>query len=172
MKIQQSLFVLLLVISVTGIALVAGCKKDTTNSSLCATACGGNTTCDSATHACICATSSGYEGTNCTTEQRAKFFGSFDGTPQCSQGSNSPRTMSITTSTGSVKNIDIHDLYSTYLLTGTVSGNDITIPSQNAGGTAVAGTGTLSTDGHTLTINYSQSIAGYSITCTFVGTKQ
>jgi hypothetical protein len=80
--------------------------------------------------------------------------------------------MSITTSTGSVKNIDIHDLYSNYLLTGTVSGNNITIPSQNAGGTAIAGAGNLSTDGHTLTITYSQSIAGYSITCTFIGTKQ
>ena len=65
---------------------------------------------------------------------------------------------------------------SAWTVYGTVSGNTLTIPSQTPTGSAtvtISGTGTYTSAGLTLAINYTASAAGVgSITCTFTGVKQ
>ncbi|MDJ1468502.1 hypothetical protein [Xanthocytophaga flava] len=109
---------------------------------------------------------------------REKFLGTYDLTETCS---GSPDTYEITVSAGADENeIEIKNFYSPGIdVKATISGNKVTIPSQNFTGqfegepitVTFTGSGTLS--GDKLTIEYSVAIPDLgSDECTAVAIKQ
>jgi len=83
---------------------------------------------------CVCPT--GYEGANCDTKS---FLGSWKGTDVCSSGTYNNITITINTATAAA--------------------NDVIITNPGGFGSSVTVTGTMTTDGKTITIS-SQSVGG------------
>lgn len=103
---------------------------------------------------------------------RDQFLGSFVTTESCVNGA-ANYFLTITATNGVANGITIANLNNSgFSVTATVSGYTITIPSQNAGGSNVSGTGTINTALNTITINYAVVNAGTSNTCTLNGTRQ
>ena len=166
------------------IGLLVACKKEsvTTNTNnvvtikYCDTAHCTNAYCDSTTNSCHCY--SGYEGQNCTTESRAKYYGTYSSNDVCSPSGNYTYTMSISASSNGISNISIANFGNSgasIIVTADINGLNITIPSQiiHPGGAniTVVGSGTLSADNHTLFITYSTSQGSSTFSCTCVATK-
>lgn len=143
-----------------GLALVAftatGCKKDKCKDKNC-----GNGSCVDGS--CVCNT--GYEGSECGTEVRAKFIGQYSGTFSCSGGSPGTVNMSISNSSTGVNKVVMSDGFDNWICS--VSGSSLTIANQTiSGGNTIQGSGQLA--GSILTLNL--NISGTS--CTYTGTKQ
>jgi hypothetical protein len=117
----------------------------------------------------------GYEGADCLTESRAKFFGTYTCRDTCSSGIY-PYTITISGVATDVLKVNITNFgaYGNSIsATGTISGNNITIPSQSLSASVVAsGSGSLSADGHTLTMQYTSVNGGTSTdACTTIAIK-
>ncbi|HMQ77056.1 MAG TPA: hypothetical protein PKE21_13400 [Flavobacteriales bacterium] len=143
-----------------GLALVAftatGCKKDECKDKNC-----GNGSCVDGN--CVCNT--GYEGSECGTQTRAKFIGSYTGTFSCSGGSPGTINMTITNSSAGITSVVMSDGFDNWVCT--VSGSTLNIANQTiSGGNTIQGSGQLV--GNILTLNL--NISG--TTCTYSGTKQ
>lgn len=125
------------------------------------------------TTSCTKTCDAGYEGTDCKTETRAKFLGAFSGTEQCTVG-NDQYTVTVTNSSTDVVKVVLSNVYNqAFTATATVDGSTLTITSQPVGTSgSVSGSGTLSGDAKTLTLNYSISNGTTSNACVFTGTKQ
>ncbi|MBL8012041.1 MAG: hypothetical protein JNJ64_15650 [Flavobacteriales bacterium] len=151
-----------------GLALVAftatGCKKDECKDKNC-----GNGSCVDGS--CVCNT--GYEGSECGTEKRAKFIGSWSGTETCTSG-NYTWTMTSTSSSTGVTAIIFNNFagYSGLNISATVNSNgtSLTIPNQTVSGATVSGSAQLT--GNIMTLTYQISGGGGSDSCTATCTKQ
>ncbi|MCB0794696.1 MAG: hypothetical protein KDB88_08165, partial [Flavobacteriales bacterium] len=136
---------------------LTGCKKDDPCDDV---VCQNGGSCNDGS--CSCAT--GYEGSTCGTEVRAKFIGSYTGNLTCG-GQSGTVNMTITNSSAGVTSVVFNDGVDTWI--GTVSGSSVTIATQTiGGGTTISGSGQLS--GLILTLNINLS----GTTCTYSGTKQ
>ncbi|HNR56049.1 MAG TPA: calcium-binding EGF-like domain-containing protein [Flavobacteriales bacterium] len=148
-----------LLIGLSASLAFTGCKKDE-DDPCDNVVCQNGGTCNSGS--CSCA--SGYEGSTCGTEVRAKFIGQYNGTLSC-PGVNGTVNMTITNSAAGITTIVFNDGADTW--TGTVSGSSVNIPTQTlSGGATISGSGQLA--GLILTLNF--NLAGN--TCTYSGTKQ
>lgn len=103
---------------------------------------------------CECA--AGYEGDSCETLTRAKFNGSWGVVDDCSQSGTASYTVGIASSPTAVEQVLISNFWGVFVndVVATVSGNEITIASQEPDGDDyfVSGSGTLT--GTTITITY------------------
>ena len=106
------------------------------------------------------------------TNPNAAFIGTFAGNTTSNNNSN-PDTVVVSAGNSSTA-VTLLERKSGVVLTGTVAGTTLTIPSQNvsiAGGTyPVSGSGGLS--GNTLTVSSTATIVGVQATSVFTGTKQ
>ncbi len=135
---------------------LGGCKKDPCKDVTCLN--GGS--CDDG----VCACAAGYEGSNCGTETRAKFIGSYSGSFSC-PGGNSTIQLTVTNSSSAATNVVFSDGADTWI--GTVSGSSVNIATQSiSGGTTISGSGQLAGNILTLSLNLSGT------NCTYTGTKQ
>ncbi|MEX1132222.1 MAG: calcium-binding EGF-like domain-containing protein [Flavobacteriales bacterium] len=150
-------FHLALVLALSTITVLSSCKKDDPCDNV---TCQNGGTCNDGS--CACAT--GYEGTTCGTEIRAKFIGTYNGNFSC-PGNNSTVNMTINNSAQGITSVVFSDGFDTWV--GTVSGSSVTIATQTiSGGTTISGSGQLA--GNILTLNLNLS----GTTCTYSGTKQ
>lgn len=104
-----------------------------------------------------CACDAGYEGTDCSTEQRAKFIGvySVTGTVTCpvtGGGTIPTSTLNISNSSSDVSKIVI-DFAGALTVIGTVTGTSLTIESQLVSGFTYTGSGSINGNNITLAIN-------------------
>lgn len=127
---------------------------------------------------CVCNT--GYEGTNCETEQRAKFVGNYTLDENCPSGPVTGWGASISNSGSGVTKVTItgfggFECPDEITVIGTVNGTDVTIDSGQsfcAGTLSItSGSGTMNASGTVLTVTYTYSIGGQSETCTGTYTK-
>jgi hypothetical protein len=147
-----------LILGISTAMVLTSCKKDEDPCDNIVCSNGG--TCNDGS--CSCAT--GYEGSTCGSEVRAKFIGLYNGTIACT-GVSQAGNITITNSAAGITSIVIDDGADTF--TGTVSGSSINIATQTiSGGVTVSGTGQIS--GLVLTLNL--NLGGN--TCTYTGTKQ
>ena len=146
---------------------VSSCKEDET----CTPDNCSNGSCSSG--ACVCNT--GFEGTECETEQRAKFLGLFSFNENCN-GS----TFNYNASIGKGSTVDNVILYDFYALPNTtisakVYGQNITIPQQtivhDGNEYSINGSGSIS--GKVLTLNYTMDTPNKTdLSCSATGQKQ
>ena len=183
MKSTKTLLLVTFLISTLCISLLNSCKKDsssTNNNNItpvkyCDTAHCGNGHCDSVNKSCIC--DPGYEGNNCMTESRSKFYGTYIGILSIN-GSPAADTITITGANTNVQsfimsNIQQHGTsVSAALNTGSTT--DFNISTQPFFGlTQITGSGSLGSDGRSLNIFYNANNGSSQPTsCTFTGTKQ
>jgi hypothetical protein len=144
-----------------------GCKKDPCKDVTCQN--GG--VCNDGT--CQCAT--GYQGTNCETEVRAKFIAVYNAQESSTVWGNSNFEIVISSSANDVSKVIISNFYaSNATVVATVSGNSMTIANQTVnsslGSITVSGSGQLS--GNILTLTYTVSQGSVSDPCTAICTKQ
>jgi len=129
---------------------------------------GGN--CVSGT--CVCA--NGYEGTDCSTKSADKFVGTWNGVDVCSQ--NYTYTATIAESSTEADKILITNFGgfgSSVVVSGTVSGTAFSVPGQVFGTVTISGSGSISSDGLTITINYTANdTQGGNTTCNGTWAKQ
>jgi len=115
--------------------------------------------CNSGT--CTCAT--GYEGTDCSIISRDKFKGTWTVQDNCSMSGTGSYVVTIT-SGSAITDVLITNVWGQFTNStlATVSGNTISIASQQPDndGFAVSGSGTISTDGNTITMNYTVTDTG------------
>ena len=133
--------------------------------------CGDHGTCNDGT--CDC--DAGYEGDSCEIVSRDKFIGgtnnNFLVTDTCAT---TPYNVTITTSATGIDKIIIND-FGVFLCNGdapdviaSVSGDDLTIASQTfcqGNEIIISGSGSISGDAITITVNYDASNGGNSFTC-------
>ncbi len=159
-------FVFALTCTVLAGVLLSGCKKDDPCENV---TCQNGGTCNDGT----CACAAGYEGTNCGTEVRSKFLATYSFLESCAASGNGNGTLIITTSSTGALNV-ILNFGSNLIFNATVSGSQITIPSQtitvNGNALTINGNGQL--NGNILTLNYTVASGGGSDTCTATCTKQ
>jgi hypothetical protein len=169
-KIKFLAFAVMMVLSVASVTYFNSCKKDPCKDVVCNN--GG--TCVDGT--CSCTT--GYEGTNCETKSRDKFIGVFKGAETCTVGTDN---YSVTLTAGSSSDLTIvySNMYNQgFTATANVGGTtSFTIASQtvgtgSGGNVTASGTATISSDGKTLTVNYTIASGSTTNSCTFTGTKQ
>jgi len=132
--------------------------------------CLNGATCDEGD--CNCA--SGFEGDVCQTETRAKFFGSYNVSENCTPGGNFTYQLSIVTSATGPLNIIINNFYGFGAsVSATVSGANITIPNQTVTtqGEALTYSGTGQITGNILTMSYTASQGAASDACSATCTK-
>jgi len=122
-----------------------------------------------------CTCPSGYEGVHCEIFQRDKFIGNYTVTEQCSvSGTVGPYTTTIVAATTNGVTITLNNFgdFSTALaVSGTVNGNNLTIPTQAISTYTISGSGTYSTASNTINLTYTVT-ATNSETCSAVWTKQ
>jgi len=114
----------------------------------------------------------GFEGSDCNTESRSKFFGTWKGLTDC--GSNpGTDTYSITAAPGGADKIFIDELVSCPS-TASVSSSSFTITNDDCNDDdTINGTGSISADGQTLQISWTDDdIHGNHVSCTGTWTKQ
>ncbi len=141
---------------------IGSCKKDPCKDVTCE-----HGTCNDGS--CLCET--GYEGSNCETEQRLAFVGNYNVTETC--GPNSYNfTINILADTENVNELSIHNFGDlNFNITATVDGTSISIVDQSGNGKTVNGSGEL-VDG-VLSISYTlETTSGQSIDCTLTGTLE
>lgn len=101
----------------------------------------------------------------------ARFVGTFSGTETCTSG-NDAYSITITASANEyfILVANLYNAGSTFVVSASVSQNQLTIANQIVEGVTVSGSGTL--NGNALTITYTLSLNGNSDTCTLNATKQ
>lgn len=111
----------------------------------------------------------GYEGSGCSTVSRDKVIGNYWSTNGgCNNGATNSYTAKIS-AIGSTDQIAIYNLSgygSNIYVTGSITGNNITIPSQSVSGATYSGTGVYNASTKKITFNYSISTGSGAITCT------
>jgi len=146
---------------------IVSCKEDET----CTADTCVNGSCSTGT--CIC--SNGYEGSECDTEQRAKFLGLFSFSENC----NGPTfNYAASISKGStVDGVILNDFYAlpNTTITAKVYGQNITIPQQtivhDGNEYSINGSGSIS--GNVLTLNYTMDTPNKTdLSCSATGQKQ
>lgn len=103
---------------------------------------------------CECA--DGYEGTDCSTEQRAKFAGTYtmSGTVSCPiSGDGTITNLPLTISNSSAGVTKVVILFAGTTFTAAISGTSLTLDSQTIQGFDYTGSGSLSGNNLSLTIN-------------------
>ncbi len=121
---------------------------------------------------CICTT--GYEGDVCQTETRAKFFGSYNVSENCTPSGNFNYQMTIVTSAAGPLSVIINNFYGVGAsVTATVSGANITVPNQTVTtqGEALTYSGSGQITGNILTMSYSASQGAATDNCSATCTK-
>lgn len=166
-NIHSSLFRLLYAAITISCLSIISCKEDET----CTPETCSNGSCS--TGICVC--SSGFEGSDCSTEQRAKFLGLFSFNENCN-GS----TFNYNASIGKGSAVDNVILYDFYALPNTtisarVYGQNITIPQQtivhDGNEYSINGSGSIS--GKVLTLNYTMDTPNKTdLSCSATGQKQ
>lgn len=147
--------IMTLVLSIAVIGLAA-CKKDKCKDKNC-----GSGSCVDGN--CVCNT--GYEGSACDVQVRAKFIGLYQGNLACSGFPSFAMNVTITNSSAGITSIVMSDGTDSWV--AVVSGSTLTIANQSlSGGGTIQGSGALA--GNILTLNL--NISG--TTCTYTGTKQ
>lgn len=154
-------------LTVVTLALIS-CKKDP-----CAdVSCLNGGTCNDGT--CTCA--AGYEGTDCSTEQRTKFLGTYTVNEACASG-NYNYTFTSTSSSAGVTRILLNNFAAVdgSTVSATVSGTSLNIAQQNftvsGQNWGIVGSGQL--NGNLLTITYTLTFPDNSTDgCTATCTKQ
>ena len=105
---------------------------------------------------CDCSSATGYEGTDCKTEVRAKFIAGYTVVDGCSASGAATYTINITISSSDVTKVLLSNFWGVFTnsVVATVNGNSLTIASQqpDLDGYIVSGNGTIS--GSTLSLNY------------------
>lgn len=150
---------LALFVGLFGMMSIASCSKDA-----CADVSCGNGTCDNGT--CLC--DAGYEGSNCSTEMRTKFLGTYYGTMTVG-GITQTSAAKITTYNGNVMRVWLDtDLYME--ITGSTS---VSIPTQilNDGNDTYGVSGTGSLNSNSLQLAMTWTTQGQNIAVVFQGTK-
>lgn len=153
-------------LTVVCIAFISCKEEESCNADTCS-----NGNCSSG--ACVC--NSGFEGTECVTEQRAKFLGLYSFSENCN-GS----TFNYNASIGKGATIDGVILYDFYALPNTtinakVYGQNITIAQQTIlhDGNEYSITGSGSINGQVLTLNYTMDTPNKTdLSCAASGQKQ
>ncbi len=134
--------------------------------------CLNNGTCNDGNCACV----TGYEGTDCGTEMRAKFTGTYSisGNVACPVSGNGtiPTGTSITigNSSAGVDKIIINMLGTA--LVATVNGSSLTIATQQVGNMTYTGSGTITNNTLNMTINEFDSTVPETCVYTIAGIKQ
>lgn len=105
---------------------------------------------------CICLT--GYEGTDCGTEEREKFIAIYSASASCSISGSSNYTATISKSTGNVTEVKLSGAWGIFSNTvkATVDGTDITIPDQEPDndGYRISGSGSISANQNIVSVTY------------------
>jgi hypothetical protein len=154
---KHFIYSLAIVIAVLFTVSIFSCQKS------CSGTCQNGGTCKDGS----CSCPNGYSGAQCQTAANAQFVGNYIGNFDV----NSPYTLPVKASLTNPIGITI-DPGSGYLLNATISGSSINIPLQTTLDTVTwSGTGSLSSDGNTITISFNESYAGSSQTDIFTGTK-
>ena len=121
---------------------------------------------------CVCAT--GYEGTDCSIKSADKFVGTWNGVDVCA--STYTYTTTITESSTEADKILINNFGgfgNQYTANATVTGTSFSVPSQVFGSVTIAGSGTISGDGLTITVTYTANDTyGGSTSCNGTWAKQ
>lgn len=114
----------------------------------------------------------GYEGSDCRSEIRTKYLGTYVGSIACPGGTPAASTVMLGASTADILSIVIADGNTRY--TGTLSDSTFTFQGQLQNNGTINGTGTFAPagTGYTLRIVYDSDIYGYNSTCTYTGSKQ
>lgn len=149
-----------------GALALTGCKDECAD-----VVCQNGGTCNEG----ICACATGYEGTECATETRAKFLGTYSAAESCTSGNYPPFTITIVSSSTGVRNVIINNFYGIGLsVSATVSGSSLNIPNQTIteDGVPIAISGSGQLAGNILTMTYTLSSGAESDTCTATCTKQ
>ncbi|MFQ5335084.1 MAG: calcium-binding EGF-like domain-containing protein [Flavobacteriales bacterium] len=109
--------------------------------------CQNGGTCVEDDGSCDCS-GTGYEGTNCETEERAKFLGSWSVTDNCSSSGSASYTSTISKSSTGITKVLISNFWDAFAnnVEGTISGSDIDVSLQepDGDGWTVSGSGTIS----------------------------
>lgn len=117
----------------------------------------------------------GYEGSDCKTEVRAKVIGTYGVNENCTPSGNASYDITFSKSSADVMNVLITPFGGYPGTTGTakIDGETITIDAQSSNGWDFNGTGTVSSDGGTITLSYTiTDSSGGSDACTGTGTKK
>jgi hypothetical protein len=165
---------LLLALAIGFTTLLNSCKQDLCKDVVCLH--GG--VCDPLTGGCDCV--AGYEGTDCGTEMREKFVGSYQVSDNCSISGTS--TYNVTVVDGAaVTQVSISNFWDAFVnaVIADIDGNTITIPSQEPDNDDFTvqgqGTYTAKSDGTLASISFSYTITDESIpisdVCTATWTK-
>ena len=135
-------------------------------------------TCDNG-GACVdgtCECADGYEGETCQTETRAAFFGNYSvasGTVTCpvSGDGNISQGTPVVISTSSSSILKVAIVFAGTSLTGTVNGSNVTIDQSTLNNFTYSGTGSIS--GNTLTMSINEQDPSVPETCvySFTATK-
>jgi len=145
---KSKIFQILGVVAITSLGLVS-CNTDECKD----VTCDNGGICVEGTCECL----DGYEGTNCETEERAKFTGTYvyGGTfvcPVTGDGTISDEPMTVTSSSTDVTRITVD--FGFFILTGVVSGTSLTMDAATVGGLDYTGTGSV--NGNTLSITLNE----------------
>lgn len=139
-----------------GALLVSSCSSDPCKDKTAATLCTNNGTLASDGTNCNCSCNAGFTGSDCS----KTVAGNYSATDKLSGTGQSPYFPTITI-TGSVVSINNFTPFffggATKTVTGSISGNKITIPASNGGvtgGGTIGGTGTISVSGNVVTITW------------------
>ncbi|MBX7142800.1 MAG: calcium-binding EGF-like domain-containing protein [Chitinophagales bacterium] len=122
---------------------------------------------------CQCA--DGYEGTNCETRTADKYAGTWSAVDVCTSGTWTYAATIAASSTEAPKILitNFGGFGSSVVAVATVNGNTMSVPSQTFGAVSLSGSGTLSSNGLTLSIAYTANdVGGGSDVCTGTWDKQ
>jgi hypothetical protein len=137
-----------------GALVTSSCSSDPCKDKTATTLCTGKGTLAASGDNCTCNCNAGYTGSDCSKE----IAGNYAASDKLSGTGQTPYFPTITI-TGSVVSINNFTPFffgtATKTVTGTISGNKITIPASNggvAGGATIGGTGTITTSGNIVSI--------------------
>ena len=149
-----------LLVAVVGMVFTSSCTKDPCADVSC-----------SSTGVCVdgtCDCDEFYEGGNCATEMRTKFYGNYLGT-MTANGSAQNVTMALTEYHGKVQRVWIDgDFY--FDITGSTTG-EIPLQLVNSNGTTINITGTVSLNNNAVQINMTWTANGQNIAVIIQATK-
>jgi hypothetical protein len=157
---------ILTVITVSAVMFFNACTSDPCKD----VNCGVNGNCVDGN--CVCST--GYEGVDCSIKSADKFVGTWNGTDVCTQ--NYSYTATITESSTEADKILITNFGGfgpSVVINATVSSTTFSVASQTFGTVTISGSGSISSDGKTITITYTANdTAGGNTTCNGTWAKQ
>jgi hypothetical protein len=140
-----------LLLCILSISSLTSCKKDKCEDKVCAN--GG--TCNEGT--CTCA--AGFEGENCNTEIRSKYYGLYNGVYDCVGGPDVPGPMEVRAGSSGTNSLIFDD--GSFPFNVDLNGTAFTIRA----GQGISGSGNF--NGNQLVLNYVYS----GVSCQFTGSK-